>query len=286
MCDFGIMKIWRRGHIALEHKAFLESNSIQHEPWYKVVMPPHPRPILNYMFEISEDDPAWPELKRRIGKEYTYIGTAFTDDERLNAECCIIRGEYSIVSYRIPKGDAWSEEYFQDDCKKCGSGWKQIAPFRFNGEPKLGKNQFCGFGGGFELFCTQLVLDVFKQHNINSFETQPIILNKEKRPIENLRQIIVTEMAEPAVAEELVERERYNQTDCLICGRTLHAHYIRGILPLRKAALKPNVDFQLTNEWFWNTSSSRHEILVSQRVVRLILENKWKGAELIPIQAV
>jgi hypothetical protein len=55
---------------------------------------------------------------------------------------------------------------------------------------------------------------------------------------------------------------------------------------LRRAALKPNVDFQLTNEWFGSGANARHEILVSQRAVRLILENKWKGAELIPIQAV
>jgi len=277
------MKIYRRGHLGIEYKEFFETHGIKHEAW-----PPDSKngakEIHDYMFEITEDNPAWPEIKTFLKGDHTYIRTHYTDGERLNAEWCKIQGDHLIVSYRL--GSAWSEEYFQGDCKKCGSGWKQVAPFRLKREPKLGKNQFCYFGGGFELFCTPLVLDVFKQHNINGFETQPIILNKEKRPIESLRQIIVTEMAEPAVAEELVERERYNQTDCLICGRTLHAHYVRGILPLRRTALKPNVDFQLTNEWFWNTSSARHEILISQRVVRLILENKWKGAELIPIQAV
>jgi hypothetical protein len=58
------------------------------------------------------------------------------------------------------------------------------------------------------------------------------------------------------------------------------------MLPLRRTALKANLDFQLTDEWFGSGANARREILASQRVVRLILENKWKGAKLVPIQAV
>jgi len=97
---------------------------------------------------------------------------------------------------------------------------------------------------------------------------------------------VLTEVAEPAIAEELVEHERYSQTDCPVCGKTWHAHYVRGMLPLRRTALKANLDFQLTDEWFGSGANARREILASQRVVRLILENKWKGAKLVPIQAV
>jgi hypothetical protein len=278
------MKIWHRGNIGIEHKDFLEANEIKHEPRFGVK---YPSQLRDYYFEIAEDHPAFREAMERRAKEYTHIATFFTDEERLNAEWCIVWGVHSIVSYRIPRGNAWSEDFFQGDCKKCGVGWKQIAPYRLKAEPKLGKNQFCGFGGGFELFCTPLVLEEFARHGIKGFETWPVLLKKKgDEQIQSLKQIRVTEMAKPAVAEELVERERYSQTDCVICGQTWHAHYVRGILPLRKSTLKRNVDFQLTNEWFGNSCSARHEILVSQRVVRLILENKWKGAELIPIQAV
>ncbi len=279
------MKIWRRGHIGLEHKAFLESNSIKHEPWYRVVMPPQPRDILNYMFIISEDDPAWPELRRRIPDEYLYVGTEFTDEERLSADWCILRGDHSIESLQV-EGRAWIQEYYADQCSKCGAGWRQIAPFRIKKEPKLRQNQFCHFGGGFELFCTPMVLDEFARQGINDFETLPLILKKENLPAEGLKQLVATTIAEPAIAEEWVEHERYKQTDCLICGRTWHVHYTRGMLPLRRSALKTNLDFQLTNEWFGSGQNARREILASQRVVRLIIESKWKGAELIPILAV
>ena len=278
------MKIWRRGHIGVEYKDFLDVNHIKYEPCFGVK---NPNQIQNYMFEIAEDDPSWPEIKIFLKGDYTYLRTRYTAEDRLNAEWCIIWDDHSIVSYRIPQGYAWSEEFFQNQCKKCGSGWKQIAPFRLKQEPKLGKNQFCGFSGGFELFCTPLVLEEFSRQSINGFETWPVYLKKKgDEQANNLKQIRVTEIAEPAIAEELVEHERYGQTDCVICGQTWHAHYVRGMLPLRKSALKQNVDFQLTNEWFGNGQSARREILVSQRVVRLILENKWKGAELIPIQAV
>src|SRR5579859_3161419 len=195
------MKIWRRGHIGIEHKAFLETSLVKHEPWYNVVMPPKPRKILNYMFEISEDDPAWPELKKRIGNDYLYVGTEFTNKERLNAEWCIMRGVHSIEALQA-EGRGWIQEYYADQCPKCGAGWRQIAPFRIMKEPNLGKNQFSSFGSGFDLFCTLLVLDEFARQGISGFETRPLILNKENRPAECLKQLVITSIAEPAIAEE------------------------------------------------------------------------------------
>jgi hypothetical protein len=131
-----------------------------------------------------------------------------------------------------------------------------------------------------------MALEEFSRNGFSGFETWPLLLGKSCQPIESLKQIMVTEVAEQAIAEELVEHERYGQTDCPMCGQTWHAHYTRGMLPLRRAALRTNTDFQLTNEWFGNGRTARREILVSQRVVPLILENKWQGAELTPIQTV
>lgn len=53
-----------------------------------------------------------------------------------------------------------------------------------------------------------------------------------------------------------------------------------------KADLNPEADFQLTHEWFGNGRAARRDILVSQRVVRLILEKRWHGIYFVPIQAV
>jgi hypothetical protein len=279
------MKIWRRGHIGVEHKAFLEANHIKHKAWSTPRIGAKVDKVDDYMFEITESDPAWPELKNRIGAAHTYVGTQFEDSDRLNAAWCIIWENHSIESLQF-EGRGWHDEYYSDGCPACGSGWRQIKPYKIKKEPKLGKNQFCGFGSGFELFCTPLILEEFAKVGIGGFETWPILFGKLGERVKTLSQMIVSAVAEPAIVEELVERERYGQTDCPVCGRVWHAHYVRGMLPLRRAALIANVDFQLTNEWFGNGRTARREILVSQRVVRLILENKWKGVWLIPIQSV
>ena len=136
------------------------------------------------------------------------------------------------------------------------------------------------------MLCAPVVLDAFREHDISGFQTRALILSKEDRPAQSLKQLAVTEIAKPAIAEEFVERERYNQTDCPVCGRTWHAHYTRGALPLRRAALNAGVDVQLTNEWFGNGRTARREILFSRRVVALALEHSWQGIEFVPVRVV
>lgn len=276
------MKIWHRGKLAAEHGEFLLKSAVRVKPIFREAHPD--RPSL-YEFIINEDDPAWPETKQRLGDGATYIRTEFSQDEIANAEWSIGWADHSIDNVRCGSF-AWSEEYIADLCKTCGTGWRQTRPFRIKREPKLGKNVFADFGSAFELFCTPVVFNALNTHGAIGFETQPIILNGEDRPAESLRQMIVTAIARPSIAEELVERECYSQTSCPVCGRTWHAHYTRGALPLRKSALNPKADFQLTSEWFGNGRTARREILISRRIVNLALDHKWQGIQFIPVRTV
>ena len=237
------------------------------------------------MAEIDEGHPAFTEFRVRLNGKHTYIATRFTRDEIADAEWSIGHARHSIESVR-PGDYAWSEEFYHKECRNCGAGWRQVAPFRIKKEPTLKKKVFSDFGSAFELFCAPVVLEAFQKHGMKGFETRPLILNKEDRPSESLKQLVVTEVAQPAIAEELVEHERYSQTDCPVCGITWHAHYTRGALPLRKSALNPKVDFQLTSEWFGNGLTARREILCSRQVVNLALENNWQGIQFIPVQVV
>ncbi len=277
------MKIWHRGHLEIEHKNFLEEAQVDHNPWFSAI---DPKKITSYTFTVSEDNAAWPEIARRLGgaNKY-YVSTEFTKKEIAEAEWSMGHARHSIGSF-VPEEKWWCDLYYGNRCKNCGSGWRQIAPFRIKKEPKLGKKVFADFGSAFELFCVPAVVEVFKKHGLKGFETQPLILDKEDRPAESLKQLIVTEIAKPAIAEDLVEHERYSQTDCPACGQTWHAHYTRGALPLRKSALNSKVDFQLTNEWFGNGRTARREILFSRRAVNLTLENNWQGIEFVPVRVV
>lgn len=276
------MKIWHRGKLSAEHGDFLQKQAIRIKPIFRDTNPDKPS---FYEFIIDESDPAWPEVKRKLGSEHTYIRTEFTPEEVAQAEWSIGSASYSIGSF-VPEEKWWCDLYYHDRCKKCGSGWRQIAPFRIKKEPKLGKNVFADFGSAFELFCAPVVLEEFRKRQVSGFRTQPLILDKEGRPAEGLAQLVVTEIAQAAIAEDLVERERYSQTDCPMCGKTWHAHYTRGALPLRRTALNPKVDLQLTHEWFGNGRTARREILFSRRAVALALERKWQGIEFVPVRVV
>jgi hypothetical protein len=276
------MKVWHRGHLPVEARHFLEAAQIKHWALFEA---PGSTAVRKYMFVIEEDHPYWKATLARLKGDRTYISTEFTGKEIAEAEWSMGHARHCIKSVR-PGDYGWSTDFFEGQCSHCGSGWRQIAPFRIKKEPKLGKKVFADFGSAFELFCAPVVLEAFKEHRMRGFETQPLILNKADCPAEGLKQLIVTEVAQPAIAEDLVEHQRYSQTDCLICGKTWHAHYTRGTLPLRRSALNPNVDFQLTNEWLGNGRTARREILFSRRVVNLALENKWQGIEFIPVRVV
>lgn len=276
------MEIWHRGHIDKEHKNFLESKSIKHEPCFTDRVP---NEVRNYMFQIQEAHPAWAELKARLGNKHTYIVTKFTEEEQLNAEWCIIYGESTLGNAILPSFK-WSDKIIAGVCKNCGAGWRQVAPYQLKKELPSFKRHFGSFGVGFELFAKPEVVQTLCDAGVIGFEVLPLMLKKEKRAANSLSQLITTQIAGPAIAEELVEHERYGQTDCLVCGQIWHAYYTRGMLPLKKSALIRDVDFQLTHEWFGNGRMARHETLVSNRLVRLIFEQQWTGVELVPIQAV
>jgi hypothetical protein len=160
------MRIWHRGHIGLEHKAFLETNSLEHKPW-----PPDSREsgIRNYMFVIDERNAAWPELKVRLQGAHTYISTEFSEKEIAEADWAMAHARHSIGSF-VPEEKWWSDLYYSDRCKSCGSGWRQIAPFRIKKEPRLGKNVFADFGSAFELFCAPLVSKAFEKNRITGMK--------------------------------------------------------------------------------------------------------------------
>lgn len=276
------MKIWHRGLLPVGQKSFLEVAAIRHWPLFEA---PGSTAVRKYMFVVDEGHSEWPTLKDLLKGDHTFVTTEYTVKEISEAEWTIGRARHSIKSVRL--GDfGWRREFFADQCKNCGVGWRQVAPFRIKKEPKLGKNVFADFGSAFELFCAPVVLEVFSKHGMSGFETWPLILNKDEQPAEGLKQLVVTEIARPSIAEDLAERERYSQTDCPVCGKTWHAHYTRGALPLRREALNTDVDLQLTNEWFGNGRTARREILFSRRAVAWALENKWKGIEFVPIRVV
>jgi len=238
-----------------------------------------------WVSDVSESSGLWPELKAYMGDEAHFVNTFFSDQERLAAEWCILRSG-SPISPREPVGGYWSGNYYEGKCSVCGSGWTQVAPFHLAKEPHSGRNAFASFGSAYELFAIDEVFHTFESEGIRGIDSWPVLVGKDRHPTAGLKQLLVKNVAAPALAEEMVEHERFRSCDCSACGQLSYLFYSRGMLPLRRSALRSDVDFQMTYEWFGSGRAARHEILVSQRVVQLIFKKKWKGAELSPVQTV
>lgn len=238
-----------------------------------------------WVADISENSSLWAEAKAYMGDKPHFLNTFFTDEERLAAEWCILRGR-GVLKPTEPVGGYWSHDYYEDRCSPCGTGWRQIAPFHVAKQPQLGRNAFASFGSAYELFAINEVFTALEIEGIKGLDSWPLLVGKNKHPADGVRQLLVKSVAEPAIMNDLVEHDHYRWSDCPSCGRRWHLFYSRGMLPLRRSALRSDVDFQMTEEWFGSGKAARHEILVSRRVVALILKNKWKGADLAPVQTI
>lgn len=238
-----------------------------------------------WVFDISESAELWPEVKGYI-RGMDFVNTFFTDEERLAADWCILRGVGPIRPME-PVGGNWSRDYYKGICSVCGSGWTQVEPFQLAMEPKVGRNAFASFcGAAYGLFAIDDVFYTFESEGIRGVDSWLILVGKDRHPGARVRQLLVKNAAAPALAEELAEHERFRSSGCSACGPKSYLFYTRGMLPLRRSALRSDVDFQMTNEWFGSGKAARHEILVSRRVAEIILRKKWRGADLSPVQTV
>ena len=73
---------------------------------------------------------------------------------------------------------------------------------------------------------------------------------------------------------------------CSSCNVTKYAPHMRGVMYLKRDALMPGVDIMQTYEWFGSGHAAYREVLVSNRLARLVLDRGWKGVALKVVELV
>jgi hypothetical protein len=276
------MQIWHRANLSPEVEPWLQDHKVRYEYVYSSIDPSR---VTNLLATVSESNSGWPHIAQLVTSSAVTVWTEFTRDEILEADWLIARPEYAI-GYPRPEETIWSSLYTENRCAKCGVGWRQIAPFQIQKEPGMRRYSFASFWGGFELFCSPEVVATFESEHIEGYTIWPILLHKTGEPSRQLQQVIVPQTAEEALVEEVASSEHFAEHLCPNCNQTWYDHHLRGMLPLKRAALLPDVDFQRTIEWFGNGRTARREILVSRRIARLVIRNNWKGIGLSPVKLV
>ncbi len=115
-------------------------------------------------------------------------------------------------------------------------------------------------------------------HNIRGYERWNVLIYKIKQPSKIVSQLIATHTASPG----LVNLEDMRLIHCEQCGISKHLWgFEKTIMKLHRDALVSNVDMMETDEWFGGEGwTANKELLISNRLAQLILDNKWKGVRM------
>lgn len=235
-------------------------------------------------FEVAESDRNWAEVQRLIDlySAADIVGTVFSTEEMINSEWNRLVPLHEW-GYPQPENQMqWRQATYEDICPKCGIRYNQIAPFRLKREPRLGRNHFFTLFWDYVLFCRVDVLEAFRENKITGYDTWNAILHSANRPSST-----VTQLAFPVITQPgLFDKDKKGPEKCAECGITKYAHHRRGKLRYKRDALQDS-DFQLINEWFGSGGYSGYrEILVSNRLTRLIISKGWRGITLRPIELI
>jgi hypothetical protein len=240
-------------------------------------------------FDISETDPLW-ETVFALLKKYqgfdVYRGgdiydTFFSDEEVRSADWLRIISTFE-QGYPQPAGN-WplKQSSLKIICPACVI-YEQIHPMHISKEPSLRKNSFMSLMGAGELFATAEVFSEFRSMNAIGYEIWDTLIHKTNLPSEIVHQLYV-----PGVARQgLLGIEEMRQVRCQKCGTVKYYPHEKGIMRLKKDALLPDLDFIKTHEWFGVGLISYKEILVSNRIAKLILDRGWKGARFKVVELV
>ena len=240
--------------------------------------------LWNY-FDISEDDPLWPNVKEillsaGIGTEPSR--TVFTKKEIMSAEWVLVQPDF-LFGYPMPDIDGgWRNISFnpQKECPECGIGIEQIAPIHLKREPKSHKNNFMGTFWTYDLFTRPEVFDIMSEKGIQGVEPMEAIHHTSKTPLKTIKQLkILKEHCACIIDDNLVRDKRP-------CGHVKYNVLTRGMMKFSGDAFGQMPDLIRTYEWFGSGHSAFQLVLASAKFVQVYMENKWKGLSLAPIKLI
>jgi hypothetical protein len=235
-------------------------------------------------FDIEEADPRWEAIQKMIDLygAFNLIETYFTPEEILQSEWNRLLPTYEW-GYPQPENNMkWEQLALSGMCPNCGAGYTQIAPLRMKRDPKLGRQHLFSLYWMRSFFCKHEVIDALKENQINGYEVWEAVIHSTNQPSTLVSQLLFPEVTAPG----LFEGDKNRPEHCSECGVTKYGYHNRGKLRLHQEAIR-DADFQMIHEWFGSgRKDAFREVIVSNRVARLILSKGWRGVRLKPVDIV
>lgn len=241
-------------------------------------------PNMRY-YDISEDDPVWPQVSEIIEKNkiLTVPRAEFTQEEILSAEWVRIDPVYfedegfpmpHLVHHRWKKA---SFDY-ENECPECGVGLRQKNPIRLRGEPNLKDNDFMSIFWVYAIFARPEVLDTMMENNIHGFEIFPAIDHSSNVPLKTVQQMKIINELSPGIIADNLQRETRK------CAHIKYYGISHVVMKYQKFAFVNCPDLIRTSEWFGTGGEAFQLVLASAKFVQVYMENDWKGLSLAPIE--
>lgn len=253
---------------------------------YTVTPFPHQPPGTGSVhFDISESDPVWPRLRESLERwpVSDVYDTLFTEEEILAAEWVRLVPVYE-KEYLKPGNLAWRDYLFKGRCPNCGAGRQQKAPIRLSKEPERPLKYVVSPIASYFMLCSPEMIAEMEDAGIKGYEVWPVLQHRTSEPFAHTVQVYIPEVANPG----LMWAEGLSPTHCEVCGRTKYRPHMRGVMYFRQGAFegKEGIDILLSYEWFGSGRAAYREIIISNRLARLILEKSWKGVRMKVIEVV
>lgn len=226
------------------------------------------------LIDIKESDSNWPVISNLISTANAadMKETYFNEEEIRNAEWLRLIPTFER-GYPQPKSH-WplKQQSYEIICPQCAI-YKQIAPMRLAKEPFLGKKSFMSLIWASEIFCVPEVFQNLKTIQAHGYQVWEALIHKSGIPSERVQQLYIPGIASRGI---IFEDELIRKT-CPACGITKYYPHLKGEMLLKREALIPDMDFLLSNEWFGHGLLAWREILVSNRIAKLVLDKGWSG---------
>lgn len=250
----------------------------QHNIKFDVVnMPGSMDPLIS--FDVFNDHTAWQKISDLVEQDgIVYLhANIFSEDEIRAAQWCRV-GLINHVGYPQPE-NTWLQTRFTYANYDSESGIysHQVENFRIKKEPNLKNSHFMDLTWPHEMFVRREVFEKFSDGHVKGYEVRDVLIHKTSLPSKSISQIVVPKITQ---ANALLEGHPLSFSGT---KNLKYMPYTQGTLRFTSELLAENVDFVLSKEWFGDRNAYR-EILVSQKVSALILDNHWKGISLEPVQ--
>jgi hypothetical protein len=265
------LEIWHRitfGHLDRVDSAILDLG-LDHKK--------SPLPGDGYLIhiDIEESNPAWPEVKLLVQKKQSVdiCDTFFSNEELLASEWVRLAPTYEH-GYPLPKD--WSVNPINySECSTCGK-FNQNDPFRMANEPKMGKNNFFCLYWTYTLFADNQVFDELENNKLVGFSRLDLIIDKNNKPSNKVSQVKFLSTAKAGISQ----LDNLDPLLCSECKTKKYSPHKRGLMKIKKSSLEKGIDIMESTEWFGSGHSAYREIIISNKLAKIILVNNWKGVRM------